>query len=110
MELTPFTLEEAEEIREDFEDLVDTEFKIGTSPVMLVDAVVISPFDATEKNGFAERYYTTRDSDEALSQYSDGEYDVMLITSEADAETNYSYIGIREFAEIRGIKYEFPVK
>ena len=110
MELTPFTLEEAEEIREDFEDLVDTEFKIGSSPEMLVDAVIISPFDTADKDNFAERYYIARDSDNALSQYAGSDYDVMLITSEADSQTNYSYIGIREFAEIRGIKYEFPVK
>ena len=110
MELSPFTLEEAEEIREDFEDLGDTEFKIGGSPLMLVDAVLISPFDEAGKNAFAERYYSTKDCDGALNSYPGNTYDVMLITCEADDEANYSYICIREFAELRGIKYDFPVK
>jgi hypothetical protein len=110
MAFTPFTLEEAEEIREDFEDLADTEFKIGNSPLMLVDAVLISPFADADKNDFAERYYATKNSDNLHSLYPDSIYDVMLITSEADNNTNFSFIGIREFAELRGIKYEFPVR
>ncbi len=110
MKFTPFTLEEAEEIREDFEDLGDTEFKIGSSPLMLIDAVLISPFNEVDKTGFAERYYATKNCDNLLNSYSGNEFDVLLITCEADDETNYSFIGIREFAELRGIKYDFPEK
>ncbi len=110
MQFTSFTLEEAEEIREDFEDLGDTEFKIGSSPLMFIDAVLISPFGEADKNSFAERYYATKDCNGLLSSYSGNVYDVMLITCEANDEANYSFICIREFAELRGIKYEFPVK
>ena len=110
MNLTPFTLEEAEEICEDFEDLVDTEFKIGASPVMLVENVVAAPFASADKDSFAERYFASRDRHDALSFYAGADYDVLVITYEADDDTNFSHIGIRDFAELRGIKYEFPVK
>ena len=109
MELTPFTLEEAEEIREDFEDLVDTEFKIGTSPLMFVENVRVAPLDDADKNSFVESYYQSKDSDAAMGAYSGPGYDVVLITCEADDETNFSFIDIRTFADLRGIKYDFPV-
>ncbi len=110
MAFTPFTLEEAAEIAEDFEDLNDTDFKIGTSPVMLVLAVVVSPFAEDDKAGFAARYFESRNCDNAMSSYTGDDYDVILLTGETDNDPDYSIIGIREFAELRGIKYEFPVR
>ena len=110
MELTPFTLEEADEVCEDFEDLIDTDFKIGSSPVMYVMAVLTSPFSDAAKADFAEQYYNTKSCDAAMGGYAGSDYDVILITCEAENESSYSVIGIREFAELRGIKYEFPVK
>ena len=110
MEYTPFTFDEAEEIREDFEDLVDTDFKIGTSPEMFVENVVIAPFPPADRESFVAQYFATRNSSEALAQYGGADYDVVLVTCETDIDTSYSHIGIREFAELRGIKYEFPVR
>ena len=108
MELTPFTLEDAAEICEDFEDLIDTEFKLGSSPMLLVAQVSIAPFSEEGKNDFVESYHQSHNSENALSTYSGTEYDVILITSEADNESNYSYIDIRTFASLKGIKYAFP--
>ena len=109
MELMPFTIEDAAEICEDFEDLIDTEFKIGSSPVLFIDNVCIAPFEEADKNSFVESYYQTKNIEYALSAYTGSEYDVILITCEADNETNYSYIDIRKFASLRGIQYSFPV-
>ena len=108
MEFIPFTLEEAEEICEDFEDLIDTEFKVGTSPLLLVEDVVIAPFSEAEKNSFVESYSDTRNAEEALGLYTGGDYDVVLITSADEADSTFSYIDIRTFANLRGIKYSFP--
>ena len=108
MELTPFTIEEAGEISEDFEDLTDTEFKIGSSPVMLVANVSIAPFNEADKNRFVENYHGSKDSKEALSFYCGDDYDVVLITCDPDNEDDLSYIDIRTFADLRGIKYSFP--
>ncbi len=108
MDYTPFTLEDAEEVREDFEDLVDTDFKIGTSPEMFVENVVIAPFPAAEREVFFEKYYASKDCGTALAAYNGKDYDVILVTCETQNDSNYSHIGIREFAGLRGIKYDFP--
>ena len=108
MELTPFTLEDAAEICEDFEDLIDTEFKLGTSPMLLVAHVSIAPFSEDGKNDFVESYHQSHSSESALRAYAGTDYDVILITCEADNESNYSYIDIRTFATLKGIKYAFP--
>ena len=107
MVLTPFTIEEAEEIREDFEDLIDTEFKAGSSPLLLIDDVIISPLNDTDKNKLATQYFDTKDKTFATF-YTGDEYDVVLMTSLADDETERSFIDIRSFATLRGIKYSFP--
>jgi len=109
MELTPFSLEDAAEVCEDFEDLIDTEFKVGSSPVLFIDNVCIAPFAEADKNSFVESYYQTKNTEYARSLYTGNDYDVILITCEAEDETNYSYIDIRKFADLREIKYSFPV-
>jgi len=108
---SPFTFEEAEEIAEDFEDLVDTEFTVvvdGTSTAYLVDAVVVSPFAEADKQRFADAWYQHKNAGEALAGFSGSDLDVLLFVSGADDETNVSYLGIRQFALERGIKYDFP--
>lgn len=108
MELIPFSLDDAAEICEDFEDLIDTEFKVGQSPVLLIANVCISPFPEADKNTFVESYSLSKSSGEAISFYTGTDYDVILITCDPDDETNYSYIDIRTFAGLKGIKYSFP--
>ena len=48
--MSPFTLEEALEICEDFEDLKDTEFTMDTDTIYLVDDVVLCPFPKADKD------------------------------------------------------------
>ena len=108
MEFKAFTLAEAEEICEDFEDLTDTEFKIGSSPMMLIEAVVVAPFSEADKNRFTDHFSETKDKETALSWYTGSDYDVLLITTEDDNDLECSYIDIRTFADLRGIKYSFP--
>ena len=108
MNFTPFTLEEAKEIWDDFEDLKDTEFKLGSPTVFLVDDVVISPFNEENKLEFINNYAQTKNSEASLSSYSGDEYDVLLVAYDVDDETNLTYIGIRTFAAEKSIKYSFP--
>ena len=108
MSLTPFTLDEAEEIREDFEDLIDTDFRIGSSPEMFVENVLVAPLAEADKEHFIDHYYSMRDAAQALAQYAGSDYDVILLTREVGNEANISHINIRDFAVARGIKYDFP--
>jgi len=108
MEFIPFTLEEALEICEDFEDLKDTEFKVGTSPLLLVEDVVVAPFGGAEKDSFVAVYSDSRNAENALGLYTGSDYDVLLITSADETDAGFSYIDIRTFANLRGIKYSFP--
>jgi hypothetical protein len=107
MDSRPFTLEEATEICEDFEDLLDTEFKVGESPLLLIEQVTIAPFLETDKISFVERYDQMHDTQNALNFYSGPDYDVLLITSAGD-EAKCAYIDIRTFAGLKGINYSFP--
>ena len=107
---TPFSFDDAEEIAEDFEDLIDTELTMpvtGTS-VFMVDAVAVCPFDAIEKERFADEFYKTRDVSGALAGYTGSDYDVILLLTDADNESNYSYLGIRTYILEKGITYNFP--
>ena len=108
---SPFSFEDAEEICEDFEDLIDTEFKAksgDTSIEYLVDAVVVCPFRDAERAIFLGEYYRSKHQKEALGTYYGNEFDVVLLVSEADDEQKNTVIGIRDFAEEQGIQYNFP--
>ncbi len=109
MEFRPFTLEDAVEVQDDFEDLKDTEFKTGTSIVYTVHDVIISPFNEDDKLKFIDRYSQTKDCRESLNGYSGSEYDVLLVVYDVEDETKYTYTSIRTFAATKGIKYNFPV-
>ncbi|MFI5196488.1 MAG: hypothetical protein ACHQD8_05315 [Chitinophagales bacterium] len=109
MEFTPFTIEEATEICEDFEDLKDTEFTLGTSAIYLVHDVVVSPFHEGDKKEFIESYFSAKDSARPMSPFSGSEYDVILFASDVNDETEHVHISIRTFAGQNGIRYNFPV-
>lgn len=111
IENTPFTFEEAGEICEDFEDLVDTEFTLpssGINTVFMVDAVAICPFGEAQKAQFLNRYQETRNITAAIEGYDGPDYDVILLLSDADNEADFSYLGIRTFVAEKGITYNFP--
>ncbi|GAA4467810.1 hypothetical protein GCM10023093_24260 [Nemorincola caseinilytica] len=109
MELRPFTLEEAEEICEDFEDLKDTEFALEGRPYMVED-VVVCPFETTEKEAFFAAYengernvISSADTDAPL-------YDVILIVSDLDANDGLSFMSVRQYVAGKGVIYNFPVE
>jgi hypothetical protein len=102
-------MEEANEICEDFEDLKDTEFTMGTPVTYLVADVVVSPFPEQEQLAFVEHYFATKDAVGSLGLYSGSEYDVLVFVYDADNEAERTYITIRDFAAQQGIGYSFPV-
>lgn len=105
---TSFTLAEAEEMREDFEDLKDTEFGLGVAGIYFVQDIVVCPFGETDKSGFIDRYNESKNGHDALSAYDGSDYDVMLITCNTMDDTQCIYLDIRTFADKNGIKYNFP--
>lgn len=102
MELTPFSWAVAEEICEDFEDLVDTEFSVSSSSY-IIDAVVIAPHESEVKAAFFEAYLKDN-----TTLASGGEYDVLLIVCDATDEEVKSYMSIGQYITEQGIHYNFP--
>ncbi len=104
MEIRPFSLAEAEEICEDFEDLKDTEFSMqGT--LYLIDAVLVSPHASEEKAAFFDSYL--KEGNDAQPHVSD-ECDVIIVFCNAEDEQAIYLMGIRQFAAEKGIMYNFP--
>ncbi|MCW3123607.1 MAG: hypothetical protein JWQ38_3099 [Flavipsychrobacter sp.] len=106
MELTPFTLDEATEIWDDFEDLKDTEFHLAAIEYFVHD-VVICPFHEADKAKFIQLYDSVKDGKVALEAYSGAEYDVMIVACDVADESVFSYVSIRSFAVEKGISYNF---
>jgi len=104
----PFTLEDATEIAEDFEDLVDTDFSMGNSLVYEVNNVLVCPYEEADKKKFAALYHETKDAQIASKSYTGNEYDVIVFSYNIDDTNSYIYTDIRTFTEQRGINYSFP--
>jgi len=104
----PFTLEEATDIAEDFEDLIDTDFAMGNSLVYEVNNVLVCPYEEEDKKKFATYYHDTKEAQLAMKSYIGNEYDVIVFAYNIDDITNYLYTDIRRFTEQRGITYSFP--
>ena len=66
-----FTQEEAEEIREDFEDLEGTELIIHTDESIKceVEHVAVAPFEREDCDVFLESYNTNNNPTEAFALY-----------------------------------------
>lgn len=103
-----FTLAQAEEICEDFEDLKDTEFNHDTPYVFLVHDVIPCPHSPAAKQTFIDNYNTTRNAADARSFYTGVEYDVIVFAFDENDEANYTFIDIRNYVAENGIKYNFP--
>ena len=99
MNLTPFSPDEAAEIAEDFEDLIDTEFTLD-GVGYLIEEVLICPFDADEREVWLAAH-----ADGAIKSTGE-EVDVYLAVS--DDNGALSYMSIRHFAAEKGIGYQFP--
>ena len=108
MNYTPFTLEEATEIADDFEDLEDTEFSFGESTAYMVHKVIIAPFGNQERAEFIAQYESTRNGKQSLEAYTGNEYEVLLVAADLADEERLVYLHIREFVAEKGIKYSFP--
>lgn len=103
-----FTQEEAEEIREDFEDLEGTELIIHTDEALRceVEYVAVAPFEREDCEIFLEAYIANNNPTEALASYKGTGYDVIII---ARSENNELIIQrIREYIEANGVRYNFP--
>jgi hypothetical protein len=108
MKNTPFTVDEAIDIAEDFEDLIDTDFSINKALIYLVENVMICPFKEDDKKLFVSNYHYSKDKDGALDFYKGKDYDVIVLAYDVDDESSFTYIDIRTFANQKGIKYDFP--
>ncbi len=108
MTRTTFTLEEAEEIADDFEDLIDTEFTFDKKTTWFVDNIMVTPFSDTDRDQFVKNYLSTKDKVYSLSLYAGEFYDVLLMAFDVNDDTNYICMDIRSFAAQKGIIYAFP--
>jgi hypothetical protein len=105
--LTIFTLDEANEIAEDFEDLIDTEFRSGTD-TYIVDNVMVCPSGEADLEQFIKNYQDNKDRSKAIEFYKNEAYDVIVYAYNADNESEIIYIDIRTYTAQRGIAYNFP--
>ena len=106
----PFTYEQAQEICEDFEDLIDTELVLRTpDPVKgLIDHVCIVPFSETDRKSFMEHYNASGDPQQALLQCSGDAFDVLLIAREINNPDEIVIQSIEEYISANGVRYNFP--
>jgi hypothetical protein len=107
MVFIPFTLEEATDIAEDFEDLIDTDFEFDGAVYEVID-VMIAPFEEEEGKNFIAHYSRTKNKEVALSVYTGSKYDVIVFACDIDAADKYTCIDIRTFTDQKGIRYNFP--
>ncbi len=107
MSNTAFTLTKANDVAEDFEDLVDTDFRAQNGKVYVIESVSVSPFDEQEKRQFTDNFINCRDKVEAISFYNGGEFDVVVFFYEEHDEAAWYSQDIRAFVAERGINYNF---
>ena len=92
MQYTPFTLDEANEIAEDFEDLIDTDFRADIGLVYLIDNVMVCPFDEAGKQVFADNYFKTKDKTGSLRFFKGEEFEKRLLEKLNEMKANNSYL------------------
>ena len=108
MELKPFSLEDDEEICEDFEDLKDTEL-IFDGVLYMVEDVVICPFEADRKDVFFTSYKIGHNSVGDHGDFKDNGFDVTLVvTNLEEGAEGFFFIGIRQYIADKGVNYNFP--
>jgi hypothetical protein len=102
MNYTPYTRAQADEISEDFEDLLDTEFSLG-GVSYLVDSIIVCPFAEPQRTQFLSSLPDGQQADMATDQY-----DVLLQVTDAATEQVTSYIAISDYVAEKGVAYNFP--
>lgn len=94
----PFTRQQAEEVREDFEDMLDTEF-VMDGLAYVVNDIVVCPFDTVLRQSFFSN---------GMSGYDGDECDVVLAVTDAATESLSSFIGITDYIAAKGVSYNYP--
>ena len=108
LDIRPFTLVEATEIAEDFEDLVDTEF-ITAGVFYLVDDVLVAPFTSLSKDVYAAQYDPSLGRGQFIADYKgDEQYEVIILVQDVEQKRPRLCMDIRSYTSERGIKYRFP--
>ena len=102
-----FSLAQAEEIVEDFEDLKDTEFALHGGTYIIEDVIVV-PFDTDLFRSFFDRYAISRNAAELLASYDVALFDVILIVTPLPEESLLSYFTITQYVSDLGVGYNFP--
>ena len=102
-----FSLAQAEEIVEDFEDLKDTEFAVHGASYIIEDVIVV-PFEKDMFLSFFDQYTIVRNSAELLASYDVGLFDVVLVVSPLPDESSLSYFTITQYVSDLGVGYNFP--
>lgn len=107
MDIKPFTFEDAEEILEDFEDLIDTEF-VWEDRMVIVDGLLVCPYNSTDKDVFFEAYSKGEDLDDIMESYKGDDFDVIIAVCDVANEDLVSYISIGDYVTQKGINYNLP--
>jgi hypothetical protein len=104
--LHPFTLQQAQEITEDFEDIIDTEQGRG-GVKMVIDAVLIRPYDEARRDRPLEEYYNSEYIEIEDDEDPDVQYVVLVVMSTIDGGA-VSVLDITDYVAANGINYNFP--
>ncbi len=104
MQKIPFTKAQADEICEDFEDMKDTEFKMGNLQYIVED-IVICPSAEPYRQRFTEAWLNTRAFQH--NDYPLDDYDVLLFVCDIATE-EFLFIDIRDYIAEKVFNYNFP--
>jgi len=110
MKNIPFTLEQAEEIAEDFEDLADTGF-LKEGRKWIISRIVVCHFGDANKSVFPQKLVSGAVTAFAQtdSTMTEGNFDLSLLLTSQDEEPITSSIDIRTYTGMMGINYKFPI-
>lgn len=107
---TPFTYEQAKDISEDFEDLIDTTMMVPNDPSKQYEVVHVAPcpYSEADKVFFLQAYAAEKDIEKAFAAYSGSEYDVIILANNLADINEVITMPIRQYIEANGIRYNFP--
>jgi len=102
-----FSFSVAEEICEDFEDLIDTEFHFE-GRMLMAERVLVVPYAAEQCEECFSLYLAGVDVAARIADQEGSEFDVIIIVSEADNPEALSYLRIGAYIADKGVHYNFP--
>ncbi|MBS1587176.1 MAG: hypothetical protein JSS82_16705 [Bacteroidetes bacterium] len=104
--LHPYTYQQAQEIAEDFEDIIDTEQSRG-GVKMVVDSILIRPYDEASRDLPLEDYYNSEYVEIEDEQRPDAKYVVLVVMTAIDGG-DVLVLDIADYVAANGINYNFP--